>query len=394
MVSAYFAAKRISVYADNVCYYWMRRVDGSNASFHPVAKADYYDSVIRVLEVVEANTQPGQLRDRLYAHWYRGKMLAPARGRSLLRLSRADQERLVSELRRVSRRFGLGEAQHRWLGAPARVCSHLLLHGDLDELRALAEAEAGARVTPQLTGIAWSDDGLRLAVTASVTYEDGRPVRVRHEGGRVRWRVDDILPGVDLPDIDLTKEFPRSSIDVLARDRETMSVTFLSRQSVPPPGDELTVSSEVIFDPAEVFADGPIPAVSDLLVRVNACGWAAEERLPVGDFKSALAGLGSRRLDADWVWPYTSRVDQGLSVGRATSPPAARGGPEFLRRTEEPVPGRLDSPQPPMSVRARALLTMLSNKDNWTSERVSRSVRRRAHALIRRLPLRSSHGGH
>ena len=33
VVSAYFAAKRISVYADNVCYYWMRRADVGNASF-------------------------------------------------------------------------------------------------------------------------------------------------------------------------------------------------------------------------------------------------------------------------------------------------------------------------------------------------------------------------
>jgi glycosyltransferase involved in cell wall biosynthesis len=372
VVSAYFAAKRISVYADQVCYYWVRWVDGDHVSSYPVTHTEYYDSVIRVLEVVERNTEPGPLRDRLYAHWYNGKMLARLAGRSLLHRSVADQERRVAELRRVSQRFGLGEAQHPWLSAPARVRSHLLQHGDLDQIRAFAEAEVGVRMTHRLTEIAWADDRLRLTVTASLTYKDGRPVRVRHIGGRVVWRVEDILPDVDLPEVDVTREFPLSRVDVLARDRGSMSATFLPRQSVPPPADEATVESTVVFDPAEVFANTPTGSVSDLLVRLSACGWMVEERLSAGAFTATLPALGSRRLGDDWVWPYAARNSHALSVRTAATPPVQGKVPAYLRRIVARVPVLTHPRLEPLRRAARAMLSVRNQKHDRTGRSAPR----------------------
>jgi hypothetical protein len=231
-----------------------------------------------------------------------------------------------------------------------------------------------------------------LSVTATLTYKDGRPVRVRHVDGRVLWRVEDILPDLELPEVDVTKELPRSRVNVLARDREILSINFLPLQFVPPSGDEITTSSDVVFDPAEIFADRPAPAVSDLLVRLVACGWAAEERLSAGAFRSALPAIGSRHLGDDWVWPYTTKTFHNLSIRKSATPPVVHRRPEFMRRVAAVVPLVREPEQEPFHVRAMATLTAMTYKENWTRQRVSRSVRRRVQTLARRLPFSSSDG--
>jgi hypothetical protein len=156
---------------------------------------------------------------------------------------------------------------------------------------------------------------------------------------------------------------------------------------VPPRGDIITASSDVVFDPAEVFADGPTPAVSDLLIRLTAGGWIVEERLPAGAFRAALPALGSRRLGEDWVWPYATRGERKLSICRTATPPVVGRSPHSLRRrVEDPVPVPRE-PSKPLHFRARATLKLLTNKDNWTRHGVSRSARRRVLALARRLRL-------
>src|SRR5215213_7049203 len=71
VVGAYFAADRISVLADRPVYYWMRREDQDNASYGRFDAEAYYRNVREVLDLVEANTEPGPLRDELLRHWYR-----------------------------------------------------------------------------------------------------------------------------------------------------------------------------------------------------------------------------------------------------------------------------------------------------------------------------------
>src|SRR5947207_3223167 len=76
VVPAFFAARRISILADYPCYHWARRPDGGNASRQRPDLAAYFGAVREVLDAVDAQTEPGPLRERLYLRWYRGKVLA------------------------------------------------------------------------------------------------------------------------------------------------------------------------------------------------------------------------------------------------------------------------------------------------------------------------------
>ena len=75
MMRAYFGEPRISVLADYACYHWVLRDGGSNASWSGLDPESYFAFMREVLDVVDEHTEPGPFRDRLYARWYRGKML-------------------------------------------------------------------------------------------------------------------------------------------------------------------------------------------------------------------------------------------------------------------------------------------------------------------------------
>ncbi|MFL5757570.1 MAG: glycosyltransferase family 2 protein, partial [Chloroflexota bacterium] len=75
VVPAYFAAKVVSVLADYVCYLYRERADGRNAGSARIDPATYYGSLRSVLDVVIANTEPGEFRDRLLRRFFRVEML-------------------------------------------------------------------------------------------------------------------------------------------------------------------------------------------------------------------------------------------------------------------------------------------------------------------------------
>lgn len=69
-MSAYFAARRISVFADSPFYYWTLREGVAHASIGLKEPHEYVEvAVNRVLAVVDANVEPGPRRDRIKAHW-------------------------------------------------------------------------------------------------------------------------------------------------------------------------------------------------------------------------------------------------------------------------------------------------------------------------------------
>ena len=61
--------------ADYPCYHWVLRDGDSNASWGHLDPASYFANMREVLDIVDEHTEPGPFRDRLYARWYRGKML-------------------------------------------------------------------------------------------------------------------------------------------------------------------------------------------------------------------------------------------------------------------------------------------------------------------------------
>lgn len=291
VIASYFAAKRISVLADRLCYYWMRRESsGENAQFSSATPAVYYAGVARALEVVEANTTPGDFRNELYSHWYITKMLARLGGGFLTR-SPASRERLVEALREVSTRFGMDERMLPYLGAGTRARAQLLHHGTVDDLCDLAKVN---RVTSRVSvdEFTWTDDGrLSLSVRAEFVYEDSKkPVELLTRDGRVYWEVPAM--GGRLDPIDVSDCVGKVMVDVLATDRTTHEMRYLVSRSRPVLStDRIAAITEVVIDPAEIFREKPVGTVIDLRTRLTGFGWTSIARIPVPKF----AGLPAER---------------------------------------------------------------------------------------------------
>src|SRR3954466_14252886 len=106
VVHAYFHANRISVLADYAFYHWMmrdwdREAEG-NASYSRFDPAGYFDNVREVLDIVEQHTEPGELRDKLNSHWYRGKMLGRVGNQPFVTREPDYNRRIYEEIRRLA----------------------------------------------------------------------------------------------------------------------------------------------------------------------------------------------------------------------------------------------------------------------------------------------------
>jgi glycosyltransferase involved in cell wall biosynthesis len=144
VVMAYFRARRISILADYPCYHWVNHGRETNASLAPPDPASYFASVRTVLDLLDAETEPGELRDRLYMRWYRGKLLGRLNGRQFQRNEEAYMRRVLEEVRAlVVERFPahLDEA----LTLRDRLRAQLIRRGSFDGLRALADFETALR---------------------------------------------------------------------------------------------------------------------------------------------------------------------------------------------------------------------------------------------------------
>lgn len=283
MMKCLFAAKRISVLADRLCYYWMRReAGGENAAFSKTDPAVYYGSVAAVLEIIETNTEPGALRDKLYSHWYDTKMLVRLRGDRFGRKSAGDQEELVAALRTVADRFGLDERMLPYLGAGARARALLLMHGTVEDLRALCKVE---RATSQveLQDVSWTGDGrLSLSLRSEFVYSDERgPITLRRADGQVFWDVTQLASELPLKPIDVTDLDTRVQLNVLAIDRVTRDVRYLPvRSKWVTDTDSIAASADLVIDPAALFRGARADTVIDLYARLTGFGWMSEIRIP------------------------------------------------------------------------------------------------------------------
>ena len=86
IAEAYLRAENVSVVSDYVCYYHIRRDDGSNAGFERFDPVGYFKNLREALDVVERYTEPGPVRDRLFRRWLRVEMVERLRARRLLNL--------------------------------------------------------------------------------------------------------------------------------------------------------------------------------------------------------------------------------------------------------------------------------------------------------------------
>ena len=122
-----------------------------NASWGQLDPPTYFGFMAEVLDVIDAHTEPGPFRDRLYARWYRGKMLNRVE-KVHANPDLAIRRRLYETMHEVAvARFP--ESVDALLPFNLQARSRLLRAGDFDALAALADTETALRARVRATGV-------------------------------------------------------------------------------------------------------------------------------------------------------------------------------------------------------------------------------------------------
>jgi glycosyltransferase involved in cell wall biosynthesis len=316
---AYFHARAVSVLADYPCYYWVLRADDrDNASFQAFEPKQYYANLREVLDLVEEHTQPGALRERLLAHWYRGKMLGRVGGTWFVNRPEEMRRAFFDEVDALAaERFGPWVDQR--LPANMRVRSELLRTHDFDALGALAEWEADLHADVAIGDARVRPDGsFAMPFVARLVGGSDEPLQFSRRDGRVFWVPPERLRGV----------LPADSLDMTdALGNATASLTVRSAGD----GAEFVLPGSVEIDDAgsgqirgEAFVERSRAAAG---ARLHAGRWAVLGTVTVCGF-SAIGRARSQRTTGEYAIEIDARgavKDHGsLGVSSAVKGKLAR----------------------------------------------------------------------
>jgi glycosyltransferase involved in cell wall biosynthesis len=272
VVHAYFHARRISVLADYPCYHWVLRDVDKNASMRRLDPVGYFDNVREVLDLVERHTQPGPLRDRFYAHWYRGKMLGRVGGGAFVRREPKYRRELYEEIRRLAQER-YGPAVDVWLSFNLRMRSYLLRVGSYEAIAALADFESELRSQVTVRDLRWEENTLTLELEATLGG-DRDPLLFVRRGSRILW----------LPPPKLRDEFPERALDV-TRDLRKSGVQLVLHSLADRTEYTPQTDSELVLLRADDTGDAKRPVLI-AKVKVDPSDAAAGARLKEGDWEA------------------------------------------------------------------------------------------------------------
>lgn len=278
VMQCYFAARRISVLSDYLCYHWFRH--GENASSVRSDPKVYFDSLRDVLDVVETNTEPGDFRDKLLSHWYRGKMLRSVSGRGFLTNPEPNRTETFREVRNLAlERFGPGVIKN--LSALDRIRSALLTADRLDLLIQLAEWEVELRPEGWLEAVSWRGGELRLRYCVALVDGRGHLVGFDVRRGKPHWRVPPAIASsgvVPASATNVNKALPKAQPELLIRSTDTGEEYLLPVRRtrwLSGRGEVryMRFVAEASLDPDTLAAGGPVEAGEWLLhVSLRGCG--------------------------------------------------------------------------------------------------------------------------
>ncbi|MFI5683282.1 glycosyltransferase family 2 protein [Streptomyces sp. NPDC051636] len=326
VTEAYLRADNVSVLSDYVCYYHVKRDDGSNAGFQRFDPVGYFKNLREALDVVERYTEPGPLRDRLLRRWLRVEIVERMSGPRLLRKPDDYRRELFREMRGVLlERFGPGVAPG--LRPGQRIVAALIREDRYDELVAYAQWETGVAPRAVPTGAEWRDGRLRISFTAEY-HSAGRALTFAADGTGA--------PADDAPrDLDeatawlgaaAVDGFEKATADLILRDRASSASFFqpveLTRERVPAEDGRirLVLRGTATVDPAGAAGGAPLhTGLWDAYVRVGLGGWTKDCRLgpaPRHGRPALCAGVVAGRV----VLPYWTKQYENFSldVDRAT----------------------------------------------------------------------------
>lgn len=336
VLAAYFAARRISILADYPCYHWITREGWANASDIYADPKDYYRDLRAVLDVVDANTDPGPFRDRLTSHWYRRRCLDRLRGERWADGPSAHDLDVFEEVRGLAReRIGPGVVAS--LPLSHRLRSSSVTTGRPDLVSALARVETGLRARVRVPRLERDGAWLRVVLGADLLDTWMRPMCFQTDGDRTRWRPPDPVAGSFFPDdLDVTEDLRHATASLVFRLddgalQHEVPATVERTLRETDHGPVLSIRARAEVDLRTAAAGNELPPGSwELLADVEVCGWHSRRRLPhVG----VPAGRNPVRLSV------SSAGGIGLVVGHgsprpmsARQPARRRSGPHQLER--------------------------------------------------------------
>lgn len=322
-MAAYFAAERISIYADHPFYYWTRREGTAHASLDLKDPHEYVEVALnRVLDLVEEHVPPGPRRDRIKAHWLERKLLPIVARAPMLEYPleyRAEMVRAARAL--VDQRYA--PDADRELHFSARVRVHLLRAGATEALMALARTEQAITTRAVAEQVTWGQEGVEIGLRVELLHRDGQQVEFAEEGGRLRWVPRESLDDPSL-DLDVTDEVQRASV-LLVVGRRDGDDDF----AVTVPGGVVTGEAGAGGRRRLVFT-GVAHVPLDRMLRL-----AGSRGRAVLDVRTETEVLG---------WRSLRRVEAGDAEVSAMSPPVAAAGLTAYRTTKGNLSLRRDAP--------------------------------------------------
>ncbi|MFI6334507.1 glycosyltransferase family 2 protein [Streptomyces sp. NPDC050535] len=223
MMEAYFPAEVVSILGSYTCYYYSKRDDGNNAGSAKIVPSGYYGNLREVLDVVVANTEPGDFRDLLLRRFYRVEMLGRLSEPSVLKYDAAYLDEMCDAIQPLAKDF-MGDGVHDGLGALTRVRSTLLRRDDRQGLLRIARFAASIKGAARLENVGWQPDGrMSVSVTVRLVHgEDGEPLKLLRRDGRIFLHPEftqDLLGDGEL--VDVTDEMDGFKAEMSMRNRET-----------------------------------------------------------------------------------------------------------------------------------------------------------------------------
>ena len=385
VVQAYFAARVISIVADEICYFYVGRDDGGNAGSNRTwDPTGYYTNLREVLDVVVANTEPGPNRDRLMGRFFRAQLVGRLAGGRFLTWTPEFRDEVYNNIRGVlidyvdppgRRQPGRSDGPPRGVRSEPIFC---------DDLLTLAQRTSDIVAPPHVESIRWVAGRLEVALTTEFQHRDGTPfVFVRGEG---RTALDPRM-GRDLvaAPVDVTEEIGAVRLMTMLRDRssgvEWATTTDFrlewSEAGSTPEGESasrLRFRARCRVDPAFIAGGGRLP-VGDWIwkARLNAFGFNIEGPVGAGTPDVATPPMPPPQfLPPDLlVAPhFVAGAGLTLEVARVDGPP--RGQAVYRRpvwsslrmraragRTARAIHGRLP---PALQLRSAALVLRLRSR--------------------------------
>ena len=291
-VQAFFAAERVSIYADYAYYHWTRREGVVHASSERFDPHEYFTVALNnIIDAVDQRTEPGPFRDRIKAYWLGKKILAHLSGRPMLGYAPQRRAQIFQAVRELaSTRFAPGTA--RFLEFPMRIRNQLVHEDRLDDLIALAQAEDGLTADLTTHRLSTEQDVVVFGFSMELRYGDGSPVLFRTVGDAVHWEPPLDLGPLPATVLNVTADLDDARLHLLLRRRgspEDHSVCAASRPHLVPSGGERGDEQRLVFtgvarvDALELSGlPGPAgPVVVDVSAELDGLGHRVGRRMSV-----------------------------------------------------------------------------------------------------------------